>query len=74
MALAWDALGPFVKGFFLAVVFVEEAGFLLAGLFIFATMPKSFLNCSFSSELAAAAAASLPSLLLRKEGSAIALA
>ena len=47
---------------------------LAADLFIFATMPNLLFRLAFSPALLAAAAASLPSLLLRKEGSAISLA
>ena len=72
-APAWVVTGPFFKIFFLALAFL--ASFLAAGLFIFATMPNWFFRLAFSPALlAAATAASLPSLLLRKEGSAISLA
>ena len=64
-APAWVVTGPFFKGFLLALAFLAS---LAAGLFIFATMPNLLFRLAFSPALLAAAAASLPSLLLRKEG------
>ena len=79
VALAWDALGPFFDGFFLAVVFLEGECFLTSWPFHLCNHAQIFFWIAVSLQnwlllllllLLAAAAASLPSLLLRKERSA----